>query len=1141
MKNLLIPFRFYFFIWLLAICLTVISINSFAATTLWQFRPTAGEVDCSPAIADVDGDAVLDVVLCTTAGRVLVLDIKCRQKWFYDTQQTISIPPTVANGEKNQPIVVVLTNPGKVFCLDGKSGICLWEFSMPAAMDWGTTTIVAADVNEDDKNEFIIGDKGGNLVCLTCQGALLWSVNFKSGINCSPAVADINGDGELEILVGTAASPLICLSQNGKEIWRVKENESVGSGPVICDLNNDGKPEILVGRGDGLSALDQKGKTLWHFAMRKSIHDAIAVADINDDGKNEIVVVDLFGQVACLTAVGKALWTANVEQRVRRSPAIADIDGDSVPEIIIGGYSSALHIFDVEGNLKERFPLKATMNASPTIVDFKQDNNVTVICANNAEVLALSWLATKPTIEPAVFWSEYRANSARTGSVVQNQLKKTLRFVEIDFGKFYVGPNEFKVRADNPDKKTVSLSLEITSEAETPISSKVASADSVISLSLPYTIIGKSAVNVKFSCQLFLGKQLIAKREQTFYIVPFAKDMADLQQTVSDIKTLLPQISDQKFVEERLVILRVQLSQMETQTKLAGTLTAIERSALRDEVATLRDEVNSLSAMTRAAAVAGKKLAVYKANPWAPFAGVAEIVEGRTASPAFYLEAFAGEKESAAFNLANFSGSALVVRIEPEPICSTKDSSQVFSEKVITFHEVLDVPTQSLDYSADALPQIGQARTMILPAWSVRQLWLTVDVAALSPGQYETKIKFRSLEVEPQQSEAQISLSVWQPNLLAEQPLKLCHWGYVHSSILKDKPEAALNDQVNHGTNVFVATSDFAPKAHYDQHGNVVGAIDFTAHDEYVAQHSPHGLILFFNYQASLSGPADKFSAAWEKAYQQWLKSWIDHCLEMGLSYQDFALYPIDEPGLHEGLVDLFIGFAKPIREVDAKVQIYADPVASATLADLKKMAPYVDIWCPNRGGYLLEKNADKLTFIKSTNRVVWTYECDANAKHQSPLGYYRSQAWLVWWRGLTGIGFWSYCTSQFDPWYAPLGGKDYLLIYQGNGVVTSKRWEAVRDGIEDYSMLQQLKDAVENAANKPELAEAIQQAKRLLGKEASEIAQFCGLDEAGTQPGTYGLKRVRETEDIRWEKIKKVRREIARLLEFISTSNNHN
>ena len=242
-----------------------------------------------------------------------------------------------------------------------------------------------------------------------------------------------------------------------------------------------------------------------------------------------------------------------------------------------------------------------------------------------------------------------------------------------------------------------------------------------------------------------------------------------------------------------------------------------------------------------------------------------------------------------------------------------------------------------------------------------------------------------------------------------------------------------------------------------------------------------------------------------------------------------------DEPGLREGLVDNYISYSKPIRAVDRKIQIYTDPVAGATINDLKKMAPYVDIWCPNRNGFLLDKGLDKLKYIKSTGKTVWTYECEGNAKHQSPLGYYRAQAWLDWYHGLTGIGFWSYCTSRHDPWYMPVGGSDYLLIYQGDGVISSKRWEAVRDGIEDHSMLMQLKNAVEKAKDRKDVSKTIRAAKEFLSKETSVIAQYCGLDKAGTLPGASGLGVVRQVEDVRWKKFIEVRRKLAEYLEILS------
>ena len=1105
---------------------------SVAATVVWQYRPGAGYTDTSPAIADLDDDGIKDLVACTTAGRVLALDASGRTKWSYDTGWTISSPPTIAS--MPEPRVFVISNSGIIACLDGKTGALLWEFNMPSSVGWGTTAIAAADINSDGKVEIVAGDSNGHLVCLGGDGSPLWMKKHKDGINTAPALVDLDGDGHSEILVGTTMSPLVCFSNKGVEKWRLKESGAVGSSPVVCDVNGDGQPEIVVGRGNGVSLVSRKGKVLWHHRMRKQVHDAIAVGDVDNDGSAEIVVADLFGQVACLQADGGLRWTANVEQRVRRSPAIADIDGDLMPEVIVGGYSPALYIFDGDGNLKERYPLRASMNASPTIVDFKKDRNLNVICATMAEVVALSWLKTAPKVQPPVYWAEYRANSARTGSVFTTQKAKRIRIADVDYGDLYVGSNIFRVTVENPRRQPLSLQLEFARDGGLPVRTKFASSDSVFSGQLPYSIAGQSAVNLKFTFRLFSGKRLLFFREQKMYIIPFSKDLADLKKSIFALKQLVADLPDQQYIGDRLMLFSTQLAQLEQQTKLAGTLSTLERSALRDRMAQLRNEVQMLLTTSRAAIKAGASLAVFAANPWAPFGGMEEIVEGRMASPDFNIEAFGGEVESAALNLVNFSSRPLNVRIEIDPILCQKDSSVVPARNVISLHEVLDVPTQELDLSADALPRLGQANTMIIPARSARQLWLNVNVSHLTPGQWSTSIRFRTLQVESQQVVSRGTITVWNAHLPEKQPLKLCHWGYVHTSILKDQPEAALEDQIRHGTNVFVATNTFAPKADFDENGDLVSDIDFSQHDEYVRRHAPFGTILFFNYQWALKGPAEVFSPKWTKAYKQWLKAWFDHLRAMGIDYDNFALYPIDEPGLRPGLVDKFIAYAKPIREVDAKVQIYTDPVARASMADLKKMAPFVDIWCPNRNGYLLDKGAEKLAFIKSTGKTVWTYECEGNAKHQSPLGYYRGQAWLVWHHGLSGIGFWSYCTSRFDPWFVPAGGQDYLLIYQGNGVVSSKRWEAVRDGIEDFSMLTQLKKAVQKASGKKALAAEVKKANRILKTEASTVAQYCGLDEYGTQPGVGGMKKVRQVEDARWQKILTVRREIARLLDAL-------
>jgi len=105
------------------------------------------------------------------------------------------------------------------------------------------------------------------------------------------------------------------------------------------------------------------------------------------------------------------------------------------------------------------------------------------------------------------------------------------------------------------------------------------------------------------------------------------------------------------------------------------------------------------------------------------------------------------------------------------------------------------------------------------------------------------------------------------------------------------------------------------------------------------------------------------------------------------------------------------------------------------------------------------------------------------------------------------------------------------MLVYPGNGVVSSKRWEAVRDGIEDYGLLAVLRDAVnaKGAAANPADVEA---AKRLLGEQAAAIGGWCVKNTDEIDPDNKGLPEVRRIEDRRWAQLQETRRELARLLD---------
>ena len=88
----------------------------------WTFDPPLGNVDSSPAVADLNGDGKDDIVVTTTAGMTLAIDSSGRQIWMSGVQIPISIPPTVVDlMEDSTPEVLVVNQSGRLYCLDGKT------------------------------------------------------------------------------------------------------------------------------------------------------------------------------------------------------------------------------------------------------------------------------------------------------------------------------------------------------------------------------------------------------------------------------------------------------------------------------------------------------------------------------------------------------------------------------------------------------------------------------------------------------------------------------------------------------------------------------------------------------------------------------------------------------------------------------------------------------------------------------------------------------------------------------------------------------------------------------------------------------------------------------------------------------------
>ncbi len=981
--------------------------------------------------------------------------------------------------------IVVGSTMGEVVALDGYGRI-IWETDLNDQISIAPTLM---DVTGDPGLEALVLTLSGKIFCLDgLTGTTLWEDSTLGKIKWASMViiaADIYSNGNNEIIVGDEEGKLVCLDGNGSKLWIYQEPEGIGSAPAVGDLNGDGMLEIIIASEESpLICLNNKGEELWRFkpkgdilaSGRKREVSAPVIWDI-DGNENKEIITGMGFELVAVNNDGKLLWSFPMKNRIDSGISIADADGDGEEEIYAVDLSGYMVCVNSNGKSKWSTTLAGKARRSPIIADVDGDGVVEILVAGYSPKMAVFNPSGKIDEEIAI------KGGTNAAPIVADLLG--------DGGICSVVPEisgNLVVYRWEPVIENPKL---VWPEYRAWASRTAAELSENKSVK---NIIDKNAYRI--------GRQELSN------------DLSELKKTQDELKNLIPLLSDRKGLQERVYYLNAVIAQAKDKFENIDDLTPIKKRELRDNLMDLKAEFIRLSKLAKQAVDEKKIIVAYAANPWAPFGGMDEIIEGRTTEANITIEAFQGEFESAALNVFNFSGSARTLRVEFDKLSGPLAAASISNDDLFTLCETIDVPTQDADLSADALPELNSGNLLVVPAWEGRQLWITINSKQLTPGAWKVKLRLKSLEVEPAVSEAELTIKIWDAPLPKEQPLKLCHWGGT------EKPEGAFADQIAHGTNVFPRT--IPPEVDFDESGKIVN-INYSSHDAFMERHAPKGTILFHSL-VSLNGSSPTFSTPWLKAYHSFIPLWIKHLNDLGFGYENFAFYPVDEPGLEHGKnVTRFMKWVKLVHDIDPNIRIYANPVAQVTIEQLREMEPYVNIWTPMQT-YIFPK--EKLDFIHSTKTIWWNYDPSDNAKHLSPLAYYRGQAWMSWHYGHTGIGFWTYYQGS-NYWFQPDTGNDYAMIYEGKGVVTSKRWEAVRDGVEDFSLLNALKEAADAADEVGGKEEFVKKSRYFLEDRSGVITEFM----SNNKPGRAGQDIARKIADNRWNMFRETRKEIAELL----------
>jgi hypothetical protein len=300
--------------------------------------PDAVSGNFTPALGDIDGDGLVEIVTLSPSGAFMAFEHDGTKKW--------ELPTVWQAGDFGQ-----------------------LDYSAAAAL---------ADLDNDGDVEIVAGNKivdhTGTTVITLAQLSGNWSATVP---------ADLDGDGDLEVVLGNSA-----FHHDGTLLWSTGLNRGY---PQVADLDGDGQPEVLLTNDQGLSLIEHTG-TITYANLRPTGDPATftgwlrpaTIHDFDGDGMAEFAVSSA-NNYTVYEANASIVWSAPVQDYSGIAAGTAfDFLGDGIAEAMYTD-EVALYVFDGSGNVLLQVPRgSGTLSEYPVVADVDNDGSAEILFVSNA-------------------------------------------------------------------------------------------------------------------------------------------------------------------------------------------------------------------------------------------------------------------------------------------------------------------------------------------------------------------------------------------------------------------------------------------------------------------------------------------------------------------------------------------------------------------------------------------------------------------------------------------------------------------------------------------------------------------------------------------------------------------------------------